>query len=67
MIFLTTGRAWFHNQKVIIYKFPSSWRQVFEKLQRVKFLTIALSMKDIELGLKISIESFPSIKLHSVG
>ena len=37
----------------------SSWRQMFEKLRRVKFLAITLSLKDIELGLKIPMESFP--------
>ena len=31
-----------------------------------KFLTIALSLKDIELGLKSPVESFPSINLQSV-
>ena len=31
-----------------------------------KFLTIALSLKDIELGLKGPIERFPSINLQSV-
>ena len=36
------------------------------KLWRVKFLTIALSLKDIELGLNSPTESFPCIKLHSV-
>ena len=45
-------------------KFPSSWWQIFEKLRRVKFLTIALSLKDVKLGLKSPMESFPSIKLH---
>ena len=31
-----------------------------------KFLTIALLLKDIELGLKIPMESFSSINLQSV-
>ena len=31
------------QSKVIICKFPSSWRQIFEKLQRVKFLRIEIS------------------------
>ena len=31
-----------------------------------KFFTIALSLKDIELGLKSPMESFPSINLQSV-
>ena len=31
-----------------------------------KFLTIALALKDIVLGLKGPMESFPSIKLQSV-
>ena len=31
-----------------------------------KFLTIALLLKDIELGLKSPVESFPSIYLQSV-
>ena len=31
-----------------------------------KFLTIALLLKDIELGLKSPVESFPSINLQSV-
>ena len=33
---------------------------------RSKFLTIALSLKDIELGLEGRMESFTSIKLQSV-
>ena len=47
--------------------------QIFEKLQRLqkisqdrKFLTIALALKDIVLGLNGPMESFPSIKLQSV-
>ena len=31
-----------------------------------KFLTIVLLLKDIKLGLKIPVESFPSINLQSV-
>ena len=31
-----------------------------------KFLTIVLLLKDIKLGLKIPMESFPSINLQSV-
>ena len=37
---------------------PSSWWQIFEKLRRVKVLMIALSLKDIELGLKSPKEAF---------
>ena len=32
----------------------------------MKFLTIAKSLKDIELGLESPTESFPSIKPHTV-
>ena len=57
------------QSKVIICKFPSSWRQIFEKPQRVKFLRIEIfydcvSLKDIELNR--TMESFPSINLQSV-
>ena len=45
---------------------PSSWWPISEKLRRVKFLTNALSSKDIELGLKSPMESFPAINLQSV-
>ena len=38
----------------------------FEKFRRVKFLLIALSLNDIELGQKSPKESFPSINLQSV-
>ena len=41
-------------------------QQIFEKLWRVKFLTIALSLKDIEPGLKSPMENFPSINLQLV-
>ena len=51
---------------IIICKFRSIRLQIFEKLGRVKFLTIAKSLKDIKLGLERPTESFPSIKLHSV-
>ena len=54
------------QSKVIICKFLPSWRQIFGKLRRMKFVTIALSLKDIELGLQSPMESFPSINLQSV-
>ena len=44
----------------------SSWLQMFEKLRRVKFLKITLSLKDIELGLKSPMKSFPSINLQLI-
>ena len=57
---------------MIICKFPSSRQQIFEKLRRVISLRTEisydceLSLKDIELGLKSPMESFPSINPQSV-
>ena len=45
---------------------PFKLAAIFEKLRRVKFLMIELSLKDIGLGLKRPKESFPSINLKSV-
>ena len=57
--------------KVIIWKFPTSWRQIILwkatwNFLGQKFLTTELSLKDIELGLKSPMESFPFINLQSV-
>ena len=56
MICLTTGRAWFYNQRSSYANSLQVGGKIFEKLQTVKFLmieifTIALSLKDVELGL----------------
>ena len=57
--------------KVIIWKFPTSWRQIILWKAKwnflgQKFLTTELSLKDIELGLNSPMESFPFINLQSV-
>ena len=68
MVCLTTGRAWFYDRR---WSHANQAKQIFGKLwrsseDRVKFDMIALSLKDIEPGLKSPMESFPSINLQLV-
>ena len=46
MICLTTSRTLVLVKKVIICKITSSWQQIFEKLQRMKFLRIEIITYD---------------------
>ena len=71
MIFLTTGRARFYNKR---WSYANSLQDGSKSLKSLeewnflgqKFLTIAVSLKDIELGLDGRMESFTFIKLQSV-
>ena len=69
MICLTTGRARFYNQSdhmQIPFKLVANlWKASKSEISQNRN-TIALSLKDIEPGLKSSIESFRFIKLLSV-
>ena len=46
MICLTTGRAWFYNQRRLFANSLQQWRPIFEKLRRVKFLRIEIMSYD---------------------
>ena len=71
MICLTTGEAWFYNQRwscANSLQVGGKSLKSFEEWNFLgeKFLTIALSLKDMKLKLKSPMESFPSINLKSV-
>ena len=57
--------------KVIVCKFPSSWRQIFEKLQREIEISYDCVVTEghrtrTKNSVKSPMESFPSIELQSV-
>ena len=71
MIFLTTGRARFYNKRWSYANFLQDGSKSLKSLEEWNFLgqkllTIAVSLKDIELGLDGRMESFTFIKLQSV-
>ena len=71
MICLTTGQAWFYNQRwscANSLQVGGKSLKSFEEWNILgeEFLTIALSLKDMKLKLKSPMESFPSINLKSV-
>ena len=69
--FTHSGRAWFYYQR---WSYENSLLVDGKSLKSLeewnflgqKFLTTELSLKDIELGLKSPMESFPFINLQSV-